>query len=514
MTPDLATVLANLRAAGGDSTDIEVKSAAGGLPDSLTSTLSALANRPGGGTIILGLDERSGFRPVGLTDPQTLKQGLAKKARSLAPPVQLTIEDGTVEGAAVIIATVHECDPSTKPCRVALSGPAFMRGYDGDFRMSDLEEQAFLASRQPPHFDRKVVPGATRKDLDDELVEDFARTVRLRDRRGLGRFDGDEMLRRAGAMDANGVPTVAGLLALGLYPQQWFPRLVIQAAAEPTPSDPAATRARNQITITGPIPRMLDAAMEWAEQTFDTSIVTRQDGTVVDVTSYPLVAFRELIANALLHRDLDCWSRSLAVEVRLRRDRLVVTNPGGLYGITADRLGKEAVTSARNMWLVNIAQYLRSPDSGGRVIEALATGMPTIAQALSDAGLPPAQYSDAGIRFTAVLKSAPKEDRQSTEDRHLGGHTAALGHAAGTMPPELRRRVERIQRMKLGALTETQTRILDLLHDGPQGISELQPILGLSGSGVRKALTELRSAGLVEQLGGRGQRTLYTLTEQ
>ncbi|MFC3436061.1 hypothetical protein ACFOS0_18035, partial [Nocardia seriolae] len=176
-----------------------------------------------------------------MADPQTLKQGLAKKARSLVPPVQLAIEDGTVEGVAVIVAVVHECDPSAKPCRTTVGGPAYLRGYDGDFRMSDLEEQAFLASRQPPHFDRKIVPGATREDLDNELVDDFARTVRLRDRRGLGRFEGDEMLRRAGAMDADGVPTVAGLLALGAYPQQWFPRLVIQAAAEPSPSDPAGT---------------------------------------------------------------------------------------------------------------------------------------------------------------------------------------------------------------------------------------------------------------------------------
>lgn len=34
------------------------------LPSSLTGTLSALANLPGGGLVILGVDERAGFRPV------------------------------------------------------------------------------------------------------------------------------------------------------------------------------------------------------------------------------------------------------------------------------------------------------------------------------------------------------------------------------------------------------------------------------------------------------------------
>lgn len=47
------------------------------------SSLSALTNLPGGGTIVLGLDERTGFRPVRLADPQAPKQGLATKARHL-----------------------------------------------------------------------------------------------------------------------------------------------------------------------------------------------------------------------------------------------------------------------------------------------------------------------------------------------------------------------------------------------------------------------------------------------
>ena len=81
MTEDLSALVAELRATGGDNTSIEVKAAAGGLPDSLASTLCALANMPGGGTVILGLDERTGFHPVSLGDPQKLKQGLASKAR-------------------------------------------------------------------------------------------------------------------------------------------------------------------------------------------------------------------------------------------------------------------------------------------------------------------------------------------------------------------------------------------------------------------------------------------------
>jgi ATP-dependent DNA helicase RecG len=467
-----------LRAAGGDTTGVEVKAAASGLPESLMATLSALANRPGGGTLILGLDERAGFLPVALKNPQLLKQGLANKARAFVPPVRLTIDDGLVDGQPVVVAEVHETDPSTKPCRVASTGIAYLRGYDGDFALSQVEEQGFLAARTPPLFDRAPVDGAGPDDLDPALLAAFVESVRDRDRRGLGRFDDDrELLRRAGVTRDDGRPTTAGLLALGRHPQEFFPRFVIQAAAEPRPDDPASVRARDQATITGPIPHMLDAAMAWARRAFSTSIVTTAEGNVQDRPEYPLVAFRELIANALVHRDLDHWSSGTAIEIRLRRDRLVITSPGGLYGITVDRLGREGVTSARNARLVAICQHVKTPDTGSRIIEALASGIPIITAALTEHGLPPATFIDSGIRFTALLRH-PASDTRPVSD-----------------------------------LTPTQLAVYQALASRPRNVAALQHELGHAASTVRKALHELHVRGLIQHNGGRGRPTTYRRTD-
>jgi ATP-dependent DNA helicase RecG len=405
---------------------------------------------------------------------------LAAKARAFTPPVRLTIDDAEVDGAAIVVAQVHECDRSAKPCRVTATGTAYLRGYDGDYALSDLEEQGFLAGRRPPLFDRSPVEDATMDDLDTVFVDAFLTAVRERDPSGLGRFPDDtELLRRAGVTVGDGQPTVAGLLALGVHPQQWFPRYVIQAAAQPLPSHPAATRARNQITISGPIPRMLDAALSWARRTFDTTIVAELDGSVHDRPIYPLVAFRELVANALIHRDLDHWSTGLAVEVRLLRDRLVVGNPGGLYGITVDRLGRDAVTSARNARLVAICQHVRSPETGARVIEALASGIPTINEALAESGLPPAHYIDSGIRFTVVV------------------HAHAAGFPEATTEPNM---------------GPTERRIYDALTIRERTVDELSHELKLSAPNVRKAMRRLRDRGLVLQQGGKGRPTTYRRT--
>jgi ATP-dependent DNA helicase RecG len=186
-----------------------------------------------------------------------------------------------------------------------------------------------------------------------------------------------------------------------------------------------------------------------------------------------LVAFREIIANALIHRDLDHWSQAFAIEVRLRRDRLVVGNPGGLYGITVDRLGRDAVTSARNGLLVAICQYVRSSDAGGRVIEALASGIPTIAHELSTYDLPPAQYIDTGIRFTVLLR-----------------------RPASALPA-------------VAALGATERRVYDQLAGGPRTVAELATELSLAEPNVRKVLRNLRNRGLVRQDGGKGRPTSY-----
>lgn len=72
---DLPALIARLRALGTDDSSVEAKRAAGGLPESLASTMCGFANRPGGGIILLGIDETNGFRAVAIDAPALSRQG-------------------------------------------------------------------------------------------------------------------------------------------------------------------------------------------------------------------------------------------------------------------------------------------------------------------------------------------------------------------------------------------------------------------------------------------------------
>lgn len=492
--PGVDDLVAQLRGRGGETAAVEVKSAAGGLPTTMSQSLSALSNLPGGGLIILGLDERRGFMPVELGNVQALKQGLVGKARALTPPAQLEISDESVEGLPVIVARVVECPASAKPCRVTSTRRAYLRGHDGDYQLSELEEQGFLRAREAPSADREPVRGTSASDLDSDLVAAWSEQVRIR-RPALAAFTGDERLRRAGIVTGTGELSRAGLLALGAYPQEFLPQFVIRAA-DVRSGDPRV-RAVNIATMDGPIPRILTSTMAWLRANLTTATIESPDGTVRNLPQFPLEALRELVANALVHRDLSAWSEGMAVELRLEHERLVLANPGGLHGITVDRLGSEHVTSARNGRLVALCENVVNPDDESRVIEALASGLPRVTRALLDARLQPARFFDAGLRFTVVLSSTA---------------------VASEMTPTLgdpRRDESRLKASALRSGSQLAVVYQALVDGGAQTVSELSAATGIPSTSVRRALTRLRGDhGNVVATGGRGKRTTYVAAPQ
>jgi ATP-dependent DNA helicase RecG len=468
----LDDMMTQLRERGGESPFVEVKSAAGGVPDNIAETISAFANMPDGGTIILGLDERREFAPVGLRDPATVARTLANKAReAVEPPVQVDVVIERVEGAHVVVATVRPLSASERPCVVRRSGKAYLRFADGDFALSQLEIDAMIANRHAPDWDEQPVPQAAFDDLEQERVEDFVATARRRDARLASIKDDRELLVRAGVIVAGAGPSLAGLIALGTYPQQFLPHINIRAASLPDRAN-TTLRTLDDATLTGSIAAMLEDATAWTARNSRTRLVEQRTGSVRDVLDPPAVAVRELIANALVHRDLGPWAKSRAVELRISPDEFRITNPGGLFGVTTDRLGMTALTSTRNRRLLEVCKFVRTSD--GRVVEALASGIPAVLAALADADMAPPRFFDQGIAFTAIVERGAR--RIQPELTQLPTRSAA----------------------ELAAWNALAT---------PSTAAAIAETLGISVNAAHKRINRLRSLGLVEVVEGSGGGT-------
>jgi len=283
-----------------------------------------------------------------------------------------------------------------------------------------------IENQAQPTFDDEVVKQATLHDLDTSLVSAFISRQRELHPRVFGERSDEEILlgmhviKHGDGEDANLHPTLGGLMALGTFPQQFFPRLNVTFTAFPGVGKgdvgEDGRRFLDAQTIVGPIPSMVEDAL--AAVTRNMRIGAIIDGAFrKDVPDYPRKAVREALSNALMHRDYSYEARGSQVQVNMYADRLEVLNPGGLYGnVTIDTLGTVGISSSRNQFLSNILETTPYP-GGGYVVENRGTGYLVIEEELQSALMdPPRPLSTLtffSLTFNKRRRSVNEKDQRN-----------------------------------------------------------------------------------------------------
>lgn len=394
----LTEQLAELRRLHRDSTDIEVKRASE-LPENLPETTCAFANMPSGGTIILGVDENRDFEVVGVADAAALEEALISQTRnSVKPAPMIECETFTLEGKQVLVAQVNPVPLQNRPAHYR--GVAYLRQSDGDYEMNDadlaLVEIQKLSHSENFQFDVVPVLNSSTRDLDSVRVKSFLEAARAGSRILSKKIDDQELLETLNIVTVKGELTLAGIYALGEYPQSKAPQLRITAAVQ-LPREGSSVRTRNMQDFEGPLPDLLESALTWVKQNAPTRNVYDSSGNMRKESVYPLPAVRELIANALVHRDLSPNSDGKWVEIRLCDDRLVISNPGGLRGISVKQLESATLSkNAVNPRLYDIAKRVRTEGAG----------IQEVLRQTRQALLAKPQLIDTGVQFTAILYGA------------------------------------------------------------------------------------------------------------
>jgi ATP-dependent DNA helicase RecG len=486
-TEELLELIGSLRALATDSLHVEAKRAEHALPARLWETLSAFSNTPGGGVLILGLDETSGFATIGVRNPKKIQQDLASLCGEMEPPLRPPIELHRVEGRLLVVAEIPEIEIGQKPCYyrgAGLTNGAFIRVADGDRRLSPYEVQVMLASRGQPREDETLVVDATAGDLDPDLVAGLLARVRRAGESVFRRLSDEEALRTLKVLvrrEDRWVPSLAGLLALGRHPQQFFPALGVTFVAYPTPRigepGPGGERFLDNRRFEGPIPGLIRPVLDGLYRNMKHRTVVR--GLFrEDLWEYPETAIREAVVNALGHRDLSPMARGTPVQIQMFPDRLVITNPGGLYGpVTVERLGEEGISATRNQVLMKILEDVTVPGEGRGICENRGSGIGAMLAALRQAGMSPPQFEDRIATFQVTFPNHTLLDEDTLR---------WLERAGG------------------GDLTDSQRMGLALMRRGETLTNSLyRQLTGLDSRIVTRELGDLVSRGLAEQTGTR-----------
>lgn len=239
---------------------------------------------------------------------------------------------------------------------------------------NEEELSRLLQQRSTLRAELRPVGGTDLKHLDRRRLRDYF--VRVRDQ-GLPEDDDSliQVLTATEILSGEGSATTAGLLLFGTDPGRRLPHAGITAAAYTGTEKDYATSERGTfrrpLVALGPPDQLIETGLiedAIAFITRNASSASRVEaGQRVDLAAYPSEAIREVLVNAVVHRDY--LLSGTDIELSLYADRLEVTSPGRLpNGVTVGgmRIGLRA---ARN-------QLVKDVMSDYRYLEHMGMGVP------------------------------------------------------------------------------------------------------------------------------------------
>ena len=397
---------------------IELKKALGGTPTKLYDTLSSFSNQIGGGIIVFGIDEDSGYKVVGVYDAQDLQKKVVEQSLQMEPVVRPLFTVAAVEGKIVVSAEISECDIYDKPCFYKGAGRlrgSYIRVGDSDQPMTEYEIYSYEAFKRRIHDELRTVDRATVSYLKKDNITEYLLKLR-RQKVNLANLEDQRILETQG-ISQDGLPTLAGLMLLSEYPQEFFPQLsvtamVVQGKDMGELGDDGERFVDNK-RIEGTISQMLESTLAFVRRNMKVKTIVTEEGTRADKPEYPIKAVREIILNALIHRDYSVHTERSPIRLIMYEDRLELENPGGLYGrITVDDLGK-AAADTRNPYLAGALEIMI--DTENRF-----SGIPIVIAELKKANMPAPVFIDRrGVFRVIFYKKIIVQDENSDLEQEI-----------------------------------------------------------------------------------------------
>lgn len=341
MTPDRLIEIVS----AGETPDIEFKGEEHApLNDrSLVEAVVCLANRPGAeiGYLVVGVEDDgrlTGARPRhegGVTDPWRVQALLANRTR---PSLTCRTELVTVQGRELLVIEV----PASRHPVGTSDGLYLRRAMGGRGEPVCLpyhfhEMQAQQADRGTLDTSAAVVSGLRWEDLDPLEFDRFRRSIR--ESRGLGdpsllELPNLELAKALGAVEANHEVRAVRVLGLLLFGTE-------EALRRHLPNHEVAFQVLSGLQVQvndffrWPLLRTMEEILgrfraRHREEELMVGLLR------VGVPDYSERAFREALANALIHRD---YTRLGAVHVIWQDEHIEISNPGGFpEGVRLDNL--------------------------------------------------------------------------------------------------------------------------------------------------------------------------------
>lgn len=384
--------------------NLELKDARGGIPKDTWRSISAFSHKPGGGIIVFGIKEDRQNKKIDILGGLELAILQEKVSNLVTDEMSITIRPEyhilDYKGKALLAIVVAECPDQFKPCYykpVGLPNGSYIRDGITNRKITDSEMRRFIENSERLKYDKQRAEGLSIEDIDTNKV------VTLLIKRGeeTGRkraplsVDFNRLRNLGIAGEHKGIqhPTIAGALIFAKNKPQQFPslsRYIIRCVRYKGAS--VSTDIIDKSDIDGTLDTQIDDMQKFILRNIKLSaqiIGTRR----VERYEYPEQAIREIVANAVIHRDYKITGTY--TQVNVFEDRIEVFNPGCLPpGVTVENI-KDAQASRNEV----IAALLKDLD----YLEEYGRGIDIVFNKMREWGLLEPLFKNTANSFRVIL---------------------------------------------------------------------------------------------------------------
>ncbi len=381
---------------GGESDRTEFTEATNDM-DKIRQAICAFANdlpaHGAPGFIFIGIRDDGSCTDLTITDKLLQKLGGLRNDGKILPFPVIEVSKQTVSGCEVALVQV---EPSDNP-PVKVDSRCWIRVGPRRAQASAKEERRLTEKRRWGNlsYDLQGVKGASvATDLNLQIFEnDYMPQAVSPEALAANERSRPEQLQALRLSTQDGLPSVTAILTLGKDPQYWFPGAYVQFVRYNGIEVTDAIVDHRQIS--GVLPEQLlelDRVLKTnISQALDTSGDLHKENP-----DYPFVALRELVRNAVIHRNYE--NSNTPVRIHWFTDNIQIVSPGSVYGaVTQENFGQPGITDYRNPTIAEAMKNLG-------FMQRFGIGIATANRALAENNNPPVEFDVQENFLTATVK--------------------------------------------------------------------------------------------------------------
>ena len=360
----------------GESENVEFKAS---FQKEVIESIVALANTQGG-TVLIGVNDHG--KVTGISVSQEMIQGYINQIKnSTEPSLIVDVIPVDIDDKTILLIKVDEFP--VKP--VACKGKYFKRVFNSNHQMNLTEISNMHIQSLQLSWDSYLAPDISMSDLDNEKLDRFFKKIKETGRYSL---TGDAFtdLSKLNLLKNDKALTHAAKL---LFVKE-MTLYSIHIGRFKTPS-----MIIDDKMVQGTLFEAVEEAYSYILSHIKVAFEFTGELSRNEILEYPKEALRELLLNAVIHRD---YTSPVDIQIKIFDNSIMFFNPGKLYGdLTVEKLKTDTYKSRARNKLIAEAFYLTGD------IEKYGTGYIRIRKAIRSYPTMSFKYFEDGDGYTTEL---------------------------------------------------------------------------------------------------------------